>query len=391
MDIVIIANFCAALDGGANSRFTYLASMLCHENQVELVSSDFSHGRKKARVCNTSRFPFRVTLLHEPGYPTNVCLSRFKSHMAWGKEVRRYLATRQKPDVVYCAVPSLSAAFEAAYYCQKNGIKFVIDVQDLWPEAFQMVIAIPFVSKVIFSPFQWYANKIYSSADEIIAVSQTYVDRAISVNRKVTTGYSIFLGTELKTFDQNVEQNPVKREDSDDIWLGYCGTLGSSYDIRCVIDALDILKNSKIKFVVMGDGPRKEEFEAYAKEKGVNAEFTGRLPYPVMCGKLAACDIVVNPITRGAAQSIINKHADYAASGLPVLNTQECPEYRNLIDNYNMGFNCKNNDAEDLARQMQILVKNKALRQKMGLNARKCAEERFDRKNSYQEILDIVG
>lgn len=53
--------------------------------------------------------------------------------------------------------------------------------------------------------------------------------------------------------------------------------------------------------------------------------------YPEMCGRLVACYIAVNPITHGAAQSIINKHGDYAASGLPVVNTQECEEYRNLV------------------------------------------------------------
>lgn len=34
-----------------------------------------------------------------------------------------------------------------------------------------------------------------------------------------------------------------------------------------------------IKFIVMGDGPLKSEFEDYAREKNVNAEFLGRLEY----------------------------------------------------------------------------------------------------------------
>lgn len=70
-----------------------------------------------------------------------------------------------------------------------------------------------------------------------------------------------------------------------------------------------------------------------------------------MCGILKSCDIAVNPIMHGAAQSIINKHADYAASGIPVLNTQESKEYRKLVDEYKMGFNCDSNDANDLAKK----------------------------------------
>ena len=280
-----------------------------------------------------------------------------------------------------------------ASYCKRGNIRFIIDIQDLWPEAFQMVFHVPVLGNLIFAPFRHLANKAYEAADEIIAVSQTYVDRALSANSKSSTGHSVFLGTKLETFDTYARENLETEKREDEIWIGYCGTLGASYDITCVIDALSILKkdfDGKVKFVVMGDGPRKQEFENYAKAKDINAVFTGRLPYPIMCGKLVACDIVVNPITKGAAQSIINKHADYAASGLPVINTQECPEYRELVEKYEMGFNCKNNDSKDLAEKLLMLLDDSELRTKMGKNARKCAVERFDRKVSYQTIMDRI-
>lgn len=391
-DIVIIANFVAELDGGANSRFTYLADLLNSDNNVEIIASDFSHGNKKKRNLDLFRFSYKVTLIHEPGYSRNVCLQRFKSHKIWGDNVERYLFKRDKPDVVYCAVPSLTAASKASEYCEKNNIKFIIDIQDLWPEAFQMVFHVPILSNIIFNPFRKLANKVYKAADEIIAVSQTYVDRALLVNEKCKDGHSVFLGTKLETFDNNAQKfsyNKVEKE----IWIGYCGTLGSSYDLTCVIEALEIIQNDydNIVFIIMGDGPRRKEFEKYANQKKVKSLFTGRLPYPEMCSCLVACDIVVNPITHGAAQSIINKHADYAASGLPVINTQECKEYRDLVDNYYMGYNCNNNDPKDLAHKIANLIDNPDLRKTMGNNARKCAEEKFDRKNSYLEILDIVG
>ena len=112
----------------------------------------------------------------------------------------------------------------------------------------------------------------------------------------------------------------------------------------------------------MGDGPRRNEFESYAREKGVAARFTGMMPYAEMCGLLSACDMVVNPIIAGSAATIINKHADYAASGLPVLNTQECPEYRDLVDEFHMGFNCVNGSGEDLADKLARLLEDPALR-----------------------------
>ena len=109
-----------------------------------------------------------------------------------------------------------------------------------------------------------------------------------------------------------------------------------------------------------------------------------------MCSLLNACDITVNPITHMAAQSIINKHADYAASGKPVVSTQESEEYKSLVEQYQMGFNCRNNDCEDLAEKLRILVDDKELRRNMGINARNCAEKRFDRRSSYLSLTKVI-
>lgn len=393
MKIVIIADFCGDFDNSrTNNRFAYIAGILSEKHDVEIVTSDFYHGTKTYFTESLNQLPYKVTMLHEISYNRNISLKRFFSHFKWGQKVRKYLESIEKPDVIYCAVPTLKASYEAAKYCEKNNIKFIIDIQDLWPEAFKMVFHVPVVSNIIFTPFKWMANGVYKRADEVIAVSDTYVNRVLYVNKKTKVGLTVFLGTDMRTFDENVKHNPMKKLDNE-LWLAYCGTLGASYDLTCVFDALVLLRHKRIqlpKFVVMGSGPRKEEFEAYAKKKQLDVVFTGRLPYDQMCGRLKACDMTVNPITHGAAQSIINKHGDYAMSGLPVLNTQECDEYRNLVTKYNMGFNCANNDAEDLANKLEQLIQSKALRLEMGRNARRCAEERFDRKSSYKEIIDAI-
>ena len=173
----------------------------------------------------------------------------------------------------------------------------------------------------------------------------------------------------------------------------YCGSLSHSYDLKTVIDALTILKDKNKKvpfFVIMGDVVKKDEFEVYAKQKNVDCLFTGKLEYADMCSVLCKGDIVVNPIIASSPASIINKHGDYAASGLPVLNTQASVEYRQLVDYYEMGFNCKPASAQDLADKILVLSENEKLRMQMGKNARKCALEKFDRKNTYMKILNTV-
>ena len=393
MNILIITHFGDDYSKTDNDRFLYLAKLLTKGNDVEIVTSDFQHTKKKHRKESKDSWPFKITYLHEPGYKKNVCLRRFYSHYVWGKNVEKYLKTKTPPDIIYCAVPSLTGPYKAAQYSKNNKSKFIIDVQDLWPEAFQMIFNIPIISKVIFYPFKWIADKIYSSADEIVAVSKTYAERALKVNKKCRIGHSVFLGTELDVFDRKSKKESIYKKEKGEFWIGYCGTLGSSYDLTSVFDALDILKKKgmhKVRFMVMGSGPRETEFHEYAKSKNLNVTFTGRVPYDEMCALISKCDVAVNPIMHNAAQSIINKHADYAAAGIPVVSTQESREYRTLVEKYHMGFNCQNGNAQEIADKIQKLILSPEMKIEMGRNARKCAEEVFDMKVTYKKLKELI-
>lgn len=387
----MVAHFITDFDKDGTSRFVCIAENLSNYNEVEIVTSKFSHISKKQRLDQEYDLRTKITLLKEPTYNKNVCLQRFKSHKIFAEEVKRYLENRKNPDVIYCAVPSLDCAYYAAKYAKENDIKFIIDVQDLWPEAFKMILNVPLLSDVIFYPMQRKADYIYSCADKIVGVSETYCNRAASVNHKNADCLPIFLGTKLDCFDKYAQENKVIR-DADKFVIGYCGTLGHSYDIKCVLDAMVFLKKkgySKISFWVMGDGPLKHEFEKYATDNDLDVVFYGRVPYEKMCGLLTACDVCVNPIRKGAAQSIINKHGDYAASGLPVINTQNSPEYRNLIEEYKCGLNCGCSNSVQVAEAIAYLMHNTEERITMGKAARLLAEERFDRNLSYLKIYQL--
>lgn len=393
--ILIIANFVSLPWENGNSRFTYIIDLLDKEKyDVELITSSFWHENKIQRQENDSalNLDYDITLIKEPGYKKNVSLKRFYSHHIFAKNVKKYLETIEKPDIIYAAVPSLAVAKVASKYAEKNNIKFIIDIQDLWPEAFKMVFNILVISNLIFYPMKKSADYIYSRADSIVAVSNTYADRASTVNKKYEQKLSVFLGTDLDNFDKVKKEFEIVPFD-DVIRIAYIGTLGNSYDIKCVIDSIHILNEKGIKnilFAVMGNGPLQEVFEAYGKEKEVNCDFTGRLSYGEMVGKLCSCDIAVNPIRAGSAGSIINKVGDYAASGLPVINTQESVEYRKLVEDYQIGFNVENGNAEELAEKIEILYNDKELRKRLGSNNRRLAEDKFDRKNTYIAIKNIL-
>ena len=397
-DILLIAHFTHVPGEAGNSRFNYIAKKINKEKTtVEVVTTSFSHRTKKERKVSIEQkrtIDYKLTMLEEPGYNANISFRRFYSHYVFSKNLNKYLRNRKKPDLIYCAVPSLDAAYVAAKYARKNDIKFIIDVQDLWPEAFKMIFKIPILSDVVFFPLMKKANYIYSIADEIVAVSQTYLERALRVNKDCPKAYSVYLGTELDYFDSIAKKNKVKSKPESEVWLVYIGTLGHSYDLYSVIDALKILKDkgvTNLKFILMGDGPLRSKYESYAKSKGIISHFTGRLEYSKMVEILTVCDIAVNPIRSGSAGSIINKVGDYAAAGLPVLNTQDSKEYRDLIDTFNAGINCDSGNSKKLAEKLILLYENSELRRIKGENNRKLAEIKFDREKTYQSIIKSLS
>lgn len=150
---------------------------------------------------------------------------------------------------------------------------------------------------------------------------------------------------------------------------------------------LQIRGYENIVFQVIGDGPLKEHFVTYAKDKKINVVFRGRLPYPDVVGCLAVSDIAVNPIVPGAAQSIINKHGDYAMAGLPVVSTQNSAEYINLLRQYNAGITCTDKNPVHVADAIEHYYLNPEKAVLHGRNSRRMGEELFDRETTYKEIL----
>lgn len=394
--ILIIDHFCQAPEEPGNNRYIYLGKMLCDSGyNVEIITSDFQHTAKKTRHIKQDlldALPYKFTMLPEPVYPRNICLQRIYSHYIFGCNLKKYLETITPPDLVYISVPSLNVGVVAADYCKQHQIPFVVDIQDLWPEAFKLVFKFPVLSDLVFAPMQWQANHIYGCADRILAVSETYKKRGIQSCIKDKEGMCVYLGTDMGTFDDSVSSVNIVKS-NDELWIAYVGTLGHSYNIEIIMDSLNIIADriqQKVIFKVIGDGPYMERFKIYAKNCKVMVEFTGRLQYPEMVAILAHADIAVNPIVKGAAQSIINKHADYAMAGLPVVNTQENEEYRNLIKKYDCGINCGVNNVDQVADALLLLINDKKQCEHMGKNSRRMAAERFNRKNTYRLIVNDI-
>ena len=175
--ICLISNYFHFASEKSSNRYRELAELLSKEKdfEVEVITSKFYQRTYEYRTNFdelTKDIPFKATFVDESGYHSSISLARIKSQYEFGKNVIKYLKTVPKPDLIYQVAPTLEAADFVGKYANKNNIPFVLDVQDLWPEAFKMAINIPVLSDILFLPFTIRANSAYKRADAVCAVSE---------------------------------------------------------------------------------------------------------------------------------------------------------------------------------------------------------------------------
>lgn len=202
MNITIVAPYCSLPSEPYFNRFWYLAELLSQSHDVLLITSRFRHYDKSFRRPEdaeaASQGRLKVMLLEESGYGKNVSLERVASHYRFVKNFEQWLKNCRpgEQDIVYSAYPLMATNLLLGKHKARLGYKLIVDVQDVWPESFSSVV--PFLKKVPHKllPFASRANRAYRCADALVAVSQTYLDRAKEANPNVP-GEAVYIGTDF--------------------------------------------------------------------------------------------------------------------------------------------------------------------------------------------------
>lgn len=394
---IAIVSFVAALPGekGIN-RMYFLADLLQRNGyEVDFVTSNFQHWEKKQRPVDydVESLACKVTFLPQPSYKKNIEVKRILSYRILAKNIEKYLEGKEF-DLVYCSIPDNHIAAVCGKYAKRKGIPYIVDVEDLWPEAMKMVLNIPVITDILYKYFEIDAKIAYKLADGVIGSSDTYRDEPKKYGINVKHCMTIYVGTDISLFDEGVKINSDKVEKIEsEFWVSYAGTLGSSYDIETLVRAADIIKKrgfSNIKIKILGDGPLKEKFQEVARGLSGEVEFLGYQQYQMMAAYLSKSEITINSIVHGAAQSIVSKIGDYLAAESAMINTCEDLEFWKKVENDGFGVNVTPGQPEQLAEVIINLYLDKDKTANMAKIAREIGEQQFDREKSYMNIVRMI-
>ncbi len=384
MNITIVAPYCSLPSEPYFNRFWYLAERLSQSHDVLLITSRFRHYDKSFRRPEdaeaASQGRLKVMLLEESGYGKNVSLERVASHYRFVKNFEQWLKNCRpgEQDIVYSAYPLMATNLLLGKHKARLGYKLIVDVQDVWPESFSSVV--PFLKKVPHKllPFASRANRAYRCADALVAVSQTYLNRAKEANPNVP-GEAVYIGTVFAA----IAPPPPPRFRSKTVRLFYLGTLSYSYDVETVCKGVRKLLDDgeNVELHIMGGGPDLEKLKQYENRA---IKFYGYLPYSEMMSIAKGCDIAVNAIHSHAMQSVTNKLSDYMALQKPILNSQTNAEVLSLL-NLLPHENYRSGDVDSFVQAAKDILKRK--------NDPVQSDEivrRFRRDISYRKIVNLI-
>lgn len=369
-----------------NNRTHAIISRVMGESRV--LTTDFNHGKKRYYEEGDAEHE-KQTLLHVPSYKKNLSIQRIWSHLVFAWRIRGYLkALGKKPEAIYCTMPTSSSAFVCAKYCKKNNLKFVIDVIDLWPDSLLPLVKGQKIIKALLCPWTYLTRYAYKHADVIMGESVKYAQEAKKYNKKADV-YPIYLGINTDIINKvNTEIPFLLEKPKDEIWIGYAGALGVSYDFQTLLNAVKSIQGKyKCKLWFIGDGVRRDEITDYISTKDLNAEITGYVPYEQLLGYLRYCDIAVNIFRDNTKVVYSYKFNDYVAMNCFVLNSLE-GETAEMVDEYKIGRNFNFSD-KPLSTVLEDTLTHWSEYVSWRSNNQRLVDEKLDKDKIYSVVKEI--
>jgi colanic acid biosynthesis glycosyl transferase WcaI len=259
--------------------------------------------------------------------------------------------------------------------------RLVIWVQDLWPDT--LVGAGVLSGGWLFRIIGWLARRIYASGDLVLAQSPGMVEKL--------AGYGVaperlrYLPNWADDVYGVIPPDPAftRAEGLDGGFnVVFAGTIGVAQNLEAVVQAAALLRDTDVRFVIVGDGAMHAQIVDLAARLGVrNVVFKGRRPPEQMPKFFAAADALLVALlnTPLFARTIPAKLQAYMACGRPIIAALE-GDGAGVVVESGGGLVCRAPGPEGLRDAVMTMRRLPAeTRDAMGRHARRYYEAHFDR------------
>jgi glycosyltransferase involved in cell wall biosynthesis len=367
-------------------------------HNVTLWSSDFDHFSKQHRYGSAKIIKFSdnltIRLIKSNGYTSHVGLGRLLDHAQLGWNLKKMLKNEEAPDIAFIGYPPIEPALILSVWLKRHKIKYMVDVKDAWPSI--LLRGIPKMLKpfgiLALIPYFLAMRKIFRGATSISSITKPYLDwcnrsagRDVSEFDRVTpltSQDSKYSNSEIEFANYELEKFGVRKDNS--FKVTFIGTLNSAFDFMPIIR---VARSLRFMLVVAGDGPQLLELKKIC-EADENIIFTGWINSGTAHSLMQISSIMLAPLRDlpDFKMSLPNKFFDAMQNSKPIL-TSISGYAGEFIRDSEIGIEYSNENIEELKEILSSLMVDPCRLERMGKNAKKVYDSKFNFENIYNELV----
>lgn len=293
-------------------------------------------------------------------------------------------------DLIYVfEVSPITVALPAIKLKRKRNIPLIMNVQDLWPENIVAVTGIN--NKVIIAMIKILVRYIYKQCDLILTASESFVE---NIQRYLNEKED-----KVKFWPQYavVKKEDKKEElfEADKFNIVFTGNIGEAQGLDIVIEAAKELKNTKIRWQLIGDGRNEERLKCKVKEQDLQGivNFHGRKPENEIPQYLANADAALlilkpDPVFE---MTLPAKLQTYMACGVPIIGCVS-GEGKKMIEQAKAGIVSSEINKDGLVEVCRrFLLCDDKVYKKLQENSLAFGYEHFDKNRLIDQLMHEIG
>jgi glycosyltransferase involved in cell wall biosynthesis len=297
-----------------------------------------------------------------------------------------------KPDVIISTSPQFFCGLAGLGAKWMRRVPWVLEIRDLWPDS---IVTVGAMKKGRLTRFlEWLERMAYRKADHVVAVTDGFVPHIEA--RRGRPGVSVIKnGVNFDLFQKGCDPEAVKARFGMQgrKVAAYVGTHGMAHGLDIVLDAAARLReDSRIGFVLVGDGAERARLEARAAQMDLpNLHIAGQLPKSEMPAIWSATDISLIVLRKSDTFKTVLPSKMFEAMAM------ECPivlgvegEARALLDEAGAGIGIEPGNADALAEAVLRIVDSPSEAEQFSANGLAYVRTHFDRRALALSYLDLL-
>ena len=333
-NIWLISQYTGSPYYGMNYRGYYIAKeFVKNGDKVTLFSASYSHlfvnyPKIKGIFTEETIEGINYIWVKSSKYKGSKSIGRVLSMLAFMLKLFLFnIFKREKPDVIIVSSLSLFPILNAYVWSKIFKIEFILEIRDIWPLTLMEVGGMSkYHPLVIF--MAWFERLGYKKASYVVSLLPNAKEHMVRSGMKDDKFRYIPNGINLKEVEsyEDITQDIKDKFPKDKFIVGYLGTIGIANAMEYFLEtAKEMQNNSKIHFVLVGNGGEKEKLQDYSRKHNLeNVTFIAAIKKVQVQGILKYFDVCYlgwhnKSIYKYGISA--NKIFDYMYSAKPIINS----------------------------------------------------------------------